>query len=223
MATINLRIPDELRQRMDKAGGEIWSAIAQQAFESHLVPTGSEAATRVRKRAQRMPPTTMDMRGQEIARCHVICGRLSTRPIISRRPMSCEGRRDSPRAMSLATARTPPTKCGKRLSTVQLYSTTSRSTIHDSLAPTAPSRSGLGMADLRPAVVAEPARAGLLFVVRTVASLGYSYAACAVGAFAALRRGPVTLEAAGWGRGPESHASFGRRSCDSRSSPLVPP
>lgn len=36
MATINLYLPDKLRQRMDMASGEDWSAIAQQAFETHL-------------------------------------------------------------------------------------------------------------------------------------------------------------------------------------------
>ena len=36
MATINLYLPDDLRRRMDDASGEDWSAIAQQAFESHL-------------------------------------------------------------------------------------------------------------------------------------------------------------------------------------------
>lgn len=36
MATINLRLPDELLERMENASGEDWSAIAQQAFESHL-------------------------------------------------------------------------------------------------------------------------------------------------------------------------------------------
>lgn len=36
MASIKLYVPDELRQRMDKAGGEDWSAVAQQAFEAHL-------------------------------------------------------------------------------------------------------------------------------------------------------------------------------------------
>ena len=36
MASIKLYVRDDLRQRMDKAGGEDWSAIAQEAFESHL-------------------------------------------------------------------------------------------------------------------------------------------------------------------------------------------
>ncbi len=36
MATIKLYVPDELRQRMGKASGEDWSAVARQAFESHL-------------------------------------------------------------------------------------------------------------------------------------------------------------------------------------------
>lgn len=36
MASIKLHVPDELRQRMAKASGEDWSAVARQAFESHL-------------------------------------------------------------------------------------------------------------------------------------------------------------------------------------------
>ena len=36
MATIHVQIPDALRRRMDEAGAEDWSAIAQRAFESHL-------------------------------------------------------------------------------------------------------------------------------------------------------------------------------------------
>jgi hypothetical protein len=36
MASIKLYVPDELRQRMGKVSGEDWSAVARQAFESHL-------------------------------------------------------------------------------------------------------------------------------------------------------------------------------------------
>lgn len=36
MATINVFVPDTLRQRMDDAGEVDWSAIAQQAFDGYL-------------------------------------------------------------------------------------------------------------------------------------------------------------------------------------------
>jgi len=36
VATIKIPVPESLRQRMDKAAGEDWPAIARQAFESHL-------------------------------------------------------------------------------------------------------------------------------------------------------------------------------------------
>jgi hypothetical protein len=36
MATVNVYVSDALRQRMDEAADQNWSAIAQQAFEAHL-------------------------------------------------------------------------------------------------------------------------------------------------------------------------------------------
>ena len=36
MATIRVQVPDALRQRMDATAGTDWSAVARQAFESHL-------------------------------------------------------------------------------------------------------------------------------------------------------------------------------------------
>jgi hypothetical protein len=36
VATIKIPVPEALRQRMDKAAGEDWPAIARQAFEAHL-------------------------------------------------------------------------------------------------------------------------------------------------------------------------------------------
>jgi hypothetical protein len=36
MATIHVTVPDALKRRMDGAGEQDWSAVAQRAFESHL-------------------------------------------------------------------------------------------------------------------------------------------------------------------------------------------
>ncbi len=34
--TIEIRVPDELRRRMDEASGEDWSQVSRQAIERHL-------------------------------------------------------------------------------------------------------------------------------------------------------------------------------------------
>ena len=59
MATIGIRVPDELRRRMENAGGEDWSQIARQAFERHL--------ERMALRADAPPHQAVDGDGQRPA------------------------------------------------------------------------------------------------------------------------------------------------------------
>lgn len=56
MATINVYVPDALRQRMDNAGEKNWSAIAQRAFESHLerMAVGAKASGKLSMVVERL-------------------------------------------------------------------------------------------------------------------------------------------------------------------------
>lgn len=46
MALIKLYVPDELHRRIGQAGGEDWSAVVRQAFESHLERLANAAKAR---------------------------------------------------------------------------------------------------------------------------------------------------------------------------------
>ena len=57
--TIQIHVPDELRRRMDQAGGEDWSQIARQAIARHLerlVPSASAPLHPSRRQGDGSPP-----------------------------------------------------------------------------------------------------------------------------------------------------------------------